>query len=456
MSSAQQVSFESRVSSLEAFLKDLFTGFEREGIDYALAREYGPLPASLDSRDLDLFVGDGQLERAYQVTKAIAQMHSATVLRINQESAMWLLVVSSTLSWALRVDIAATDSHTWRGIPYLNLDRAFHRKIQEEGIYRLRADDVVLIQFCRDIIGRHRLREKYRSAIHSICVNDALSFEKHLAEMFGQQCAAALSEACRKGSFDGLESVGKQMRRAVIVRSLTRRPLETAGRMLRYVGGRCREYMRPNGVMIAVIGPDGSGKGALIDKANQWMRGPLHFPTRVYHLRPGLLPSLGALLLGRKDDDTPVPDPHAQEPSGFIFSLLRLAYYTLDYLLGYWWIVRPRLGRKCIAVMFDRYFYDWLIDPIRCRISLPQWVIRAFAIFVHKPDLVVLLSAGPEVIHNRKPELPLHEIRRQFSEMDRLAHFMGRCIWIDTCKPLQDSGRDMIRAIFRSLEKRLL
>jgi thymidylate kinase len=369
---------------------------------------------------------------------------------------MWLLVVHSDLSWALRVDIATPDSHTWRGVCYLNLDRAFQRKVQESGIYRLRADDIVLIQLCRDIVGRFELRAKYRSAIRSIYVDNPLSFEAELSEIFGRRCAATLSEVCRKGSFENLKVLGKQMRRAVIVRGLLREPRRTAGNILRYLGWRCREYVRPNGVMVAVIGPDGSGKGTLIEAARHFISGPLHFPTRVYHWRPGLLPSLGSLLLGRKDDGAPVRNPHAKEPSGLTFSLLRLAYYTLDYVFGYWLLVRPYLGRKCIAVIFDRYFYDCLIDPVRFRISLPQWVVRAFAILVPRPDLVILLTAVPEVIYSRKPELPLSEIRRQCSEMGRLANYMGNRVCIDTCRPLEDSARDMSRAILSTLEKRLL
>jgi thymidylate kinase len=450
------VGAKAKAGSLEAFLSELFRGFERDGIDYALARDYGPLPASLDTRDLDVLVGEGQLERAYQVVKSVAQTHSSNVLRINQESAMWLLVISSDLFWGLRVDLATPDSHTWRGVCHLRLDRAFQRKVCESGIYRLQGRDIVFMQLCRDIMGSLKLREKYRSAIRCIYVDNPRSVEVELAEIFGRRCAARLSEVCRTGSFEDLTVLGKQMRRAVIVRGLLREPLRTAGNILRYFGWRCREYVRPNGVMVAVIGPDGSGKGALIEAARHFISGPLDFPPRVHHLRPGLLPSLGSLLLGRKDDGAPVTNPHAQEPSGLTFSLLRLAYYTLDYIFGYWLLVRPYLARKCIAVIFDRYFYDCLIDPVRFRISLPQWVVRAFAILVPKPDLVILLSAGPEVIYSRKPELPLSEIRRQCSEMGRVAKYMGNRVCIDTCRPLEDSARDMNRAILSTLEKRLL
>jgi thymidylate kinase len=442
--------------SLEAFLSELFRGFERERIEYALARDYGPLPASLDTRDLDLLVGKGQLERAYKVVKSVAQTHSSNVLRINQESAMWLLVIRSDLYWGLRVDLATPDSHTWRGVCHLRLDRAFQRKVCESGIYRLRGRDIVFMQVCRDIMGSLKLREKYRSAIRCIYVDNPQSVEVELAEILGRRCAATLSEVCRQGSFENLTVLGKQMRRAVIVRGLMREPLRTTGNILRYLGWRCREYVRPNGVMVAVIGPDGSGKGTLIEKVNQFITGPLHFPTGVYHWRPRLLPSLGSILLGRKDDDEPVTNPHEKKPNGLIVSFVRLAYYTLDHVLGYWLLVRPSLGRKCIAAMFDRYFYDCLIDPARFRISLPLWMIRAFGVFVPRPDLVILLSADPEAIYSRKPELPLNEIHRQFSEMRRFAKYMGNCVCINSCGPLEDSVQDMSRTVLSTLEKRLL
>jgi thymidylate kinase len=457
-SRTQLIGAKAKVGSLEAFLSELFRGFERERIEYALARDYGPLPASLDTRDLDLLVGEGQLERAYQVVESVAQTHSSTALRIDQESAMFLLVVHSGLSWGLRMDITTPGSHihTWRGARYLNLDRAFQRKVQESGIYRLRADDIVLTQLRRDIMGQFELRAKYRSAIRSIYADNPRSFEAELGKIFGRRCAATLSEVCRTGNFEDLRVLGKQMRRAVIVRGLLREPLGTAGNILRYLGWRCREYVRPNGVMVAVIGPDGSGKGSLIEKVRDFLTGPLHFPPRVYHLRPGLLPSLGSLLLGRKDDGATVSNPHAKKPSGVTFSLLRLAYYTLDYVFGYWLLVRPYLGRKCIAAIFDRYFYDCLFDPARFRISLPPWVVRAFGIFVPRPDLVILLSADPEVVYSRKPELPLNEIHRQFSEMGRFAKYMGNCVYINSGGPLEDSAQDMSGGILSTLEKRLL
>jgi thymidylate kinase len=369
---------------------------------------------------------------------------------------MWLLVIPSDLSSGLRVDLATPNSYTWRGVRCLKLDHAFRRKVWEGGTYRLHAHDILYMQFCRDIMGSLELREKYRSGIKRIYLDNPHAFEARLTEIFGPHISTQLSEVCRKANFEGLRNLGKQMRRAVIWRGLVQDPIGTSRDILRYLVRRCGEYIRPNGVMVAVIGPDGSGKGTLIEKLELFMTGPLQFPPRVYHWRPGLLPSLGSLFLGRNDGDTPVSDPHAKEPSGAILSLLRLAYYTLDFALGYWLLVRPCLGRKCMAAIFDRYFFDCLIDPLRFRISLPQRVIRAFSILVPKPDVVILLSAEPEVIYERKPELPVSEIHRQASEMAGFAKYMGNSVWIDSSGPLEDSAREMIRAVLGILEERLV
>ena len=444
-----------KTSSVGAFLTELFSEFERQGVEYAVARDYGPLPASLADRDLDVLIGKGQLENAYQVVKSVAHMLSATVLRIDQESVLWLLVVHLDRPWVLRVDLALPDSHTWRGVSFLKLDRALQNKVQEGGIFRLRARDIVCMQLSRDIMGSFKLRRKYRSAVQSIYQENPYRFKAELNAMFGRRCGSALAEVCREGTFEHLKHLGKQMRRAVIVKGLMRKPLKTTSDILRYVGWRCGEYVRPNGVTVALIGPDGSGKGTLIEAVRRFADAKFHFPTRVYHCRPGLLPSLGSLLLGRKDDEISVSDPHDRAPSGMVASCFRLAYYTLDYLLGYWLIVRPHLGRKCILTIFDRYFYDYFIDPVRFRISLPQFAVKMFGMMVPNPDVVIFLSADPELIYKRKQELTLSEIQRQLSEMSTFSKYVENYARIDSSGRIEDTARDMIQVIVAALAKRL-
>jgi hypothetical protein len=64
--------------------------------------------------------------------------------------------------------------------------------------------------------------------------------------------------------------------------------------------------------------------------------------------------------------------------------------------------------------MFDRYFQDLLVDPLRYRYGGPTWFARLLNRFVPPPDLIFLvLDAEEEVILSRKREVPREELRRQ-------------------------------------------
>lgn len=97
--------------------------------------------------------------------------------------------------------------------------------------------------------------------------------------------------------------------------------------------------------------------------------------------------------------------------------------------MGYLVKVFPRLLRRSHVYIFDRYFYDYLIDPRRGRLALPQWNIRMFSFVVPKPDVILCLGADPEIIHARKPELPLEETKRQIEALRRFCDSNKRAVW---------------------------
>ena len=61
--------------------------------------------------------------------------------------------------------------------------------------------------------------------------------------------------------------------------------------------------------------------------------------------------------------------PHRGKRNGVINSQIRLIYYILDYVLGYYFKILPILYRKQI-VIFDRYFTDIIVDGERSGIFL--------------------------------------------------------------------------------------
>ncbi len=117
----------------------------------------------------------------------------------------------------------------------------------------------------------------------------------------------------------------------------------------------------------------------------------------------------------------PVTNPHARPPNGLLISFFRIAYYILDYTIGFRVFVYPNLLRKPIVVFFDRYFYEYFIDPARVRVNAPWRIVRMFGWLVPRPDLIVMLKPNPEVFHKRKPELSLEELRIQSERMYKFA-----------------------------------
>ncbi len=442
--------------SIKIFLNRLFELFEQEKISYAVARNYHSLPDSLDGRDLDVQIDSHDIPRAFEIVKEIAESLSAKVMRIKAENGFWVVVAyCGSPFWGLKIDMLSPRGVEWRGCYFLNPGKTIDNRIKRDGYYCLDYDDIMFMQFCRDITGRLCLRKKYHEKISTLFNKDPQEFEVRLQRIYGRKYASKLEQVCQKGEYEGLASLGKKLRRQIIIRSFLQRPLSSMLGMSRYFIWRCREYVKPNGITVAVEGPDGSGKGTLIEKVSKEFSKVLHLTMNLNHLRPDFLPSLNSALNKGERNTAPVADPHARKQRGFVLSLIHIAYYTIDYCLGYWLRIRPCLGRKNIAAIFDRYFYDYYIDNYRFRITLPRWVIKFFGLFIHKPNLVIFLSADAEAVRRRKPELPIPEIRRQMNEMEKLANSLHNAVWVNTSVSIEDSCNDFIRQIIKVLEKRL-
>ncbi|MCP5536760.1 MAG: hypothetical protein H7A51_11100 [Akkermansiaceae bacterium] len=201
-------------------------------------------------------------------------------------------------------------------------------------------------------------------------------------------------------------------------------------------------------ICIAILGTDGSGKTTVIDALTGELEKNYGYKTDYSHLRPHWLPDLGVLKGQKKAPDAGVvTEPHALPPSGFLGSLFRLCYYTLDYTVGYWSVVRPKLKKPKQVIIFDRYCYDFLVDPRRMRIALPRWILTGMLRLVPEPDKVFCLGAEPEVIFERKPETSLEEVSRQIDELRALCSGNERAVWIDTGGTVAQSCHEVLDAL---------
>jgi thymidylate kinase len=205
--------------------------------------------------------------------------------------------------------------------------------------------------------------------------------------------------------------------------------------------------------MIAVVGPDGSGKSTFIELLQKALSHTLVKETidvRILHFRPNIFPNIKKLISGKNYNEKceAFTSPHRAKPAGFVSSFSRITYYWFDYLCGYW----LRIRRHCVAgkvYIFDRYCYDFVVDPYRSRVKLPDWLRSVYLKFTPEPDIVFFLHCDAKTVYARKQELTMAEIERQLQVYRKLSDNSDRFVILDANKAPAELCNDALRHLMK-------
>lgn len=258
--------------------------------------------------------------------------------------------------------------------------------------------------------------EKYRStkekAEHTTIV------EQKIQSLFGVK---TVSQCDKMG--------GKKLLGAAISWNLRHRPISFLGNLITFLGTFWGNYLRSNtGFSVGFTGPDGSGKTTIIDLILERLAPVFRTAYRYYHFRPALFGNLGEVAHSagvKKEVDRNYSQPHRGGKTGKVSSMVRLLYYSLDYIVGYWLKVKS-VTRITRLVIFDRYYTDIICDSRRSRIYLNYKFLYGFGkLFIPSLDYNILLTAGTDTILARKRELDEEGIRLINKKIDYLANKKG-------------------------------
>lgn len=239
------------------------------------------------------------------------------------------------------------------------------------------------------------------------------------------QRAAELTNAAASGDWHAVIPKGEALRREAKMHLMRRNPGHFARETISAQFKRLGRLIRPPGINVVLLGPDGAGKSSTIDALEKAMA-PVFAKAEVR----GFAPSLRQIL---KKPASSTSTPHALKPRSLPTSLVRAGYWTLYGTLGYasvyWAKVRSTL------VLNDRHYVDILVDPVRYRYGGPRWLLRAIWTVMPKPDLIILLYGPAEILQARKRELTVEETARQCRDYLALVKPMRNSHIVDATQP---------------------
>jgi thymidylate kinase len=423
------------ITPVGVFLQEIFVKLNKANICYAVMRNYDLLPYSAGNSDLDILVAPADVEHAKAVLLDSIEDINGTIIGIVKTRtffAVCIMGITCGQWWGVCVEI-------YSGIFFKSTVPLVDHTVLYNHIERHKNIAVIprhignTIGFIKEILAHNKFRKDKPNyhASATLLIRHRTNIFNAIFYPLGDRGRIMLMRVLNSASASESVSRIKTFRISVLTRAFVRRPFFFIYKRLAHELFKFRRYFNPQGVVIAILGVDGAGKSTVINSILPILNAATHNAVFVHHLRPGLLPPL-ARLKGKELPVEPVVKPHGSIPSTPLISLFRLFYLGIDYILGYWIRIRPKIAKQPAIVLFDRYAYDMTLDPLRFRIGLSGRFVNRFMRFAPKPDIIICLHADPAVIHDRKQELPITEINRQVEALREFSDNEPRAVFVST------------------------
>ncbi len=405
---------------------------------YCILSGYERLPEDFDT-DIDFMVDQGDFDRMPRIIEEVARRTNTRLIQVIDHEltgrAFFLGSIDGPSLTIVQPDCAADYRHYGRyWLPAKEVLAA--RRLHPNGFYI----PSIAHEFAYALIKRLNKRTFNREhgyQLHRLYVEDRIECGRMIARFCrGPEGSAIVRMASANdwtemyASIDTFRSALLRSRKETLVQKLKAVPQNGLYQL--------RRIRQPTGCWIAFMGPDGCGKSLILNAVSRQLA-PAFRTIRQYHMRPRLV--------GRKPaNHGPVTDPHGQPPRGPAASIAKVLDLWVDYTLGYALRILPEAMRTQLT-LFDRCFYDLLVDSKRIRYGGPSWLLRAACRMSPRPDLVILLDAPPEVLRARKQEVPLEEVARQRAAYLDLARHLPSAVVVNAAQRPDEVIHDALEAI---------
>ncbi len=435
-----------------AQLEAVFARLRRAQVPYCILRNRDRIPAALlTGSDVDLILPPRVGAR--RIIALMADLRPVHIVAHRATVEMYFRVGPIFL----HVDFLIADRQ-WRGARYLKNAAILDAAGDEGGMVVASRPHQAFCAWFSSLTRWRVFKPRYAPLIEDVVRESPAAMRGLLHDAFGARLGDELLELAERGQVARCEALAGRCRRAVWRRAFLRRPLATVAGAVNHYFHEARQYLRPSGACVAVIGPDGAGKSAACHALANTPRGGLPWKqVEARHLYQRVLPLLSELRRGRVRRSPAAPatvhDPHGKRPHSAAVSLFTLAWYTVDQWLSRWrWSLR-KLSQNTL-LLHDRHLLEIVIDPKRFRYGGPRWLPRWALRLLPRPDLVILLDAPAEVLQSRKQEVPFEETARQREAYRSLVASLPQGRIVDASQPAEAVAADVKETLIQFLAER--
>ena len=432
------------------FIKSFFYELNKNKIRYCILRKANLILGG-KAHDIDMVIDFSRMEEIKSILENLSKNTGWNLFLKSTKDNGNLITIHYYIESNKTIEIVHFDffkNFSWIDIPLIKNEDLLSKCVCENGIYSCSKENDAITKLFSRYLYHGYIKEEYKVDIVDIFLKYEQNIKNIMSQFLEYDYSEKVYEFVVNKRWDELTRLNKDIKR-----SIKEKYLSSSYKKIIYnftnISFKLKRYINYNGVMIAFIGTDGSGKSTIIENLPKVLGRTFdESQIKYYHWRPKYLKSLK----GDKNLNVNVSEPHSKKPYGKVLSFLKFMYFNLDYIIGYWLSVKVHLGKNEL-VIFDRYYYDYLVDKYRYRLNLNDKIIKWTMRVIPKPHITFLLTGTPKVLYERKKEISLGEVEKQVNKVEKLKDILPDSKIINVDKNISDVVFEVAMNILVSMEK---
>ncbi len=368
-----------------------------------------------ETSDIDLLIDKHELNSYLDCIRK-----GDNIEKVNLDKKSFVTYVSVYFTDGSYLELDLINRFDRKGVIYLDSESILNKAVKKDHLKLASESHNFEYILLFHLVNNSDVADRYRKYYSSLSVSDR-------SEIFAYICNKYdLSINTLDELYEKKQRGPKKVLRYVFAQPINK-GVSKGIHKIRYIVDAIRDAINSKGITVTFSGVDGAGKSTILENVRVTLQKKYRQKTVVLRHRPSLLPILSSIKHGKKNAEklTSQNLPRQGNNKSTISSLIRFLYYYVDYIIGQYYVYF-RYTLRGYTVLYDRYYFDFIIDSKRSNISLPKPILKWCYYFVFKPKVNVFLYAPPEIILSRKQEMSSNDIQQLTGEYRELFEELGK------------------------------